>query len=329
MKSSRIESLDWLRATALLMVLSCHWGQSIGWSRFGILGGVANCIFFLLSGLGLGITWRDKGCGKLRMEFFKRRLVRLYGAFFVFLVPYVVLLLTTDFSDLHKILLNFLMLSWFAKLPGAGHLWFVTGIAICYVVMAALPIVDGYAQKRPWTTALAGLITCALGQFFLCLIGITQGYFLMMVLLFAGAFIYGPQLMLFAQNNRPIAFFAVVPLAAVAFLVLWLDNSIDCGGNIYYWMCCCIAVAFTLVFVAFNVRLSIPLLSMISGISYEVYLCHYPLCTQSPLSLVWMKSVNMMVYSVTYLGMAFALGWVIHTSTTQLKKIGRRVPSAR
>lgn len=36
------------------------------------------------------------------------------------------------------LILNFLMLGWIGKLPGLGHLWFVTMIVACYVLFAAL-----------------------------------------------------------------------------------------------------------------------------------------------------------------------------------------------
>ena len=60
----RIVAFDYLRVIAVLMVMACHWMQFHNVTPvFGSsLGAIANCFFFAMSGLALGLGWRRHGC---------------------------------------------------------------------------------------------------------------------------------------------------------------------------------------------------------------------------------------------------------------------------
>lgn len=67
------------------------------------------------------------------------RLYKLAASLWPMLTIALILFLICNIPfSIEAALMNFCFLGWFAKLPGLGHLWFVTMIIICYILFVGL-----------------------------------------------------------------------------------------------------------------------------------------------------------------------------------------------
>ena len=110
----RIDSLQFVRAIACLIVLLTHVLQLSNYKPFGdyfISGGYGVDLFFMLSGFLIYLTTKDGGNSK---EFAVKRLFRIYPlywvVYFAFLF-YTILYLSKNYT-VSLLLQNFLMLPW-------------------------------------------------------------------------------------------------------------------------------------------------------------------------------------------------------------------------
>ena len=136
---------DFARAIAIIGIVLCHFflfggagNNFIPLGRYIAL--VFNVIFFILSALLYGIKWRKKEFTAFKTDsFLFSRLIKLASALYPYLIVifFLFYIFDIDFS-LKDILMNFAFLGWFDKLPGNGHLWFLTMIFMCYVLFCIL-----------------------------------------------------------------------------------------------------------------------------------------------------------------------------------------------
>ena len=310
MGCERIVGFDYIRALAVMLVLLCHSGQSIGWERCGISGGVGNCMFFLLSGFCLGGRWREKGCPVLGLDFLKRRFFRLYLPFAIFLVLYV---LYNGFSGhIIPITMNFLTLSWFFKLPGGGHLWFVSGMVICYAVLVAISIKGQTMRPCAALPIIEILLVCAAMQMGLALIGVKQAYFLSMLAGAMIAFLYGDCMVAFI--GKWSLYFKVIGTMTFIFLLGTLSINYDMINVndmpvVYYWLCMAIAMLLIAVVIAIGFQKLAQPFAFISVVSYETYLAHDPFrfVPHPPFSLD-----NKFIFLFYFIIVTILQGWVLH-----------------
>ena len=151
----RALEFDGIRAAAILFILLCHICFGMGWSATGrFCANTFNTVFFLLSALLLGLNVNKykllRGGGKRYVfQFLSKRVTRLLCSLWPMLIVFAVVFYLTGIEfSLASFAANMLMVGWFSKLPGLGHLWFVTMIMACYVTFAII----GYkpeAFKKP------------------------------------------------------------------------------------------------------------------------------------------------------------------------------------
>lgn len=137
----RLSELDYIRVIAVGLILLCHYleysGLNVGVGRY--LGGVGNAIFFLLSALLYCFKYNidNQNIAYVYFDyknFIKRRGVKFCSSIWPFLMLIIALYLIFGIAfSWFKVGLNFLFLSYFAKMPGISHLWFVTVLMACYV----------------------------------------------------------------------------------------------------------------------------------------------------------------------------------------------------
>jgi peptidoglycan/LPS O-acetylase OafA/YrhL len=133
----RLDSFDELKGLAMLLVILYHAGGVLTWQNF-LHGDVGVDLFVMLSGVGLALSSRVEAPG----AFLKRRLLRIYPAYWVVLTLF--LLLNSHFLQ-HRhsafdIVIHYLGIqAWFGDLYGLGindSFWFVTLIVSLYLVYA-------------------------------------------------------------------------------------------------------------------------------------------------------------------------------------------------
>ena len=304
MRQDRVVALDYIRAIAIILVLLCHWlqGHGITINVGSTLGAVANCMFFVLSGLSLGLSWRKNGCPSCGRGFFVRRLKRIYPAFFMFVIGLSSYLMMTDRIEIYKVVMNLLALSWFAKLPMGGHLWFVTGLLMLYGLI-------GFASRGRMISrvcAVTVIVGCVGFQIALYVMGVTQGYLLMMLMLGCAGFLLADK---FISAFKSINGFVCMTLAISAIFMAVLSACLYGVVSlwIFYWPAGLAAIFLTLSIGAMSLNLRlIPPVRLLADNSYELYLVHYPFSGSLPF--------------VRYVLVSFSVAWVLH------KMVGKLIP---
>lgn len=131
----RLISFDYIRALSIIGIVLCHCCYGIsGMSFFGkFLGSTFNVVFLTLSAFLLGLSWERKSYERYNIQFLFHRIGKLAYTYYPFLlIMFAFLAFTGYHATIKDWIMHFLFLPWFDKLPGFGHLWFITMIVICY-----------------------------------------------------------------------------------------------------------------------------------------------------------------------------------------------------
>lgn len=132
----RIYSFDYIRALSIVGIVLCHCCYGIpGLSLLGkFLGNTFNVLFLILSAFLMGLSWDKKGRCAYKFSFLRHRLGKLAFTYYPFLIIMFAFLVFVGYHIMIKdLMLHLLFLPWFDKLPGFGHLWFITMITFCYI----------------------------------------------------------------------------------------------------------------------------------------------------------------------------------------------------
>lgn len=261
---------DLIRVIALGSIMTCHfcsvYGNVFAEAAHDILAVLGNSLFFVLSGFLLGRKWKAEGSPVYGIGFVFRRVKRLYPPFVVFVTIYVCMLFCKGITvPTWRVLMNMGMLSWFAKLPGAGHLWFVTGMMILYFVFMGVSRFGGGMRDRiaaRWIWIFAAVSVAVAVMHFS---GFRQTYFLVFALGSLIAFLYGDDL---CQGVGTILGLGVIVLSIAALVIL---RNVETLNSVF-------AVTVALAVVACCAKVDVGrcarMVSWLGGISYEMYLVH-------------------------------------------------------
>lgn len=232
-----IKEFDGIRGIAILSIVACHICYGINaMSPLGqYLGGTFNFVFFILSGLLIGLSVnahkQDKNCKLNKFSFLKKRIMRLIPDLWIFLTLFLLVAIFFDIPFTPKqVILNYLMFGWFAKLPYCGHLWFVTMILFCYILFAVLLNIR---EKHLFLVGL--LIFCIGGQVIFSMVYL-PAYMFLILFLSGVTMIYSTDILyLIERINFKVAFLITVPIN-ICYLYL-IDNKLLTIGNLdYYYM---------------------------------------------------------------------------------------------
>lgn len=132
----RISSFDYIRVMSFMGILLCHscfqWQGTEWLGRY--LAFTFNAIFILLSAFLIGLSWEKKEKPSYDKDFISHRVIRLAKSYYPYLIIlFAFLLIIGENIPLHKILTYSLFLAWFDKIPGFGHVWYLTMILFCYI----------------------------------------------------------------------------------------------------------------------------------------------------------------------------------------------------
>lgn len=189
------------------------------------------------------------------------------------LIVFAIVFYLTDIDfSLASFAANMLMLGWFAKLPGLGHLWFVTMIMACYVTFAII----GNNPKLFKKPAIWALLCLPL-DILVAQMGL-PGYFFLILLYCDLAFLYAQEIVKWL-NAVPIWIIIVAAslVNATSYLLIY-NKMIDNGIITNYVTTIGGLVIFALLYRIFKAYRPGKLLCGISSISYELYLIHHPFC---------------------------------------------------
>lgn len=256
----RIAGYDLARVLALAVIMVCHYcgvhGGKFAQVWHDLLGELGNALFFVLSGCCLGMSHERSGWPGYGAAFLKRRALRLYKPFAIFIAIYVTLLyLVGKPPTLTKVALNFAMMPWFAKLEGAGYLWFVTAMFAAYALAIIL-------SRCPRSRLSFAVLTVGATGLSLCfwVVNIGQGYFIALMYGFSVGFLWGA-----GSFSAPLEM-------AVAAVCITLSVFLHGSRNLTPWLSVVAAIA--IIGMCRKSTVDFAVVRWLSGISYEVYLVH-------------------------------------------------------
>lgn len=192
-------------------------------------------------------------------------LLVVLASFCIFGVPF----------SIKSAVLNFFLLGWFGKLPGFGHLWFVTMIVLCYLLFVGLSHVKKPIKKWWLLPAFAMTTFCAYITYRQGL----PGYLFLILLYCGGLFLYGASLLKWtlSVSGRLLTGMTVGANGIVLFLFYkgWLHSG---SLVMYYATALCGILLLMWLYRMFTSHTPGAALVYVSGISYEIYLVHHPFC---------------------------------------------------
>ena len=274
------KEFDGIRGIAILSIVACHICYGINaLSPLGqYLGGTFNIVFFILSGLLIGLsirTRKSQGGGELsRSIFLKRRLMRLIPDLWLFLISFLMAAVFFDITCTPKqIVMNYLMLGWFAKLPYCGHLWFVTMILFCYILFAISLNIE---KKRIFMAGL--LIVCIGGQVIFKIVHL-PAYMSLILFLSETAMIYSTDILKLIGKINAWMILIIMISVNLGYYYLIENNLLAIGNLSYYYMGGISGITMFIVLWKLFRRIAVGrFLTFISALSYQIYLVHHPLC---------------------------------------------------
>ena len=309
-KTQRYVEFDNLRVAALFLILACHFVRSIGFYQLDLpLGAIGNLVFFTMSGWLLGLAWNAKGCPAYGFSFLKRRWLRLAIPLWVFAVPYLIYAyFYRGGVEIMQILLNLTLLNWFARIPGMTPFWFITAIAVFYVIALVISKIAFFKQRNILPAVVLSVVFVSM-QIALTICGIRFGYILIMVLLGSLAFVHAEKLLALTRRvpKKPVL---SVLFFIIAFLMLWYAyyrGWIMNGSPSGYWAACVASILFVVMIFSVLSDKVIPGVSYLSRISYEIYLVHAAL-------LLWFRPIfdSIVLYAIVFLICSIVGGSLIH-----------------
>lgn len=277
MSQYKIPIFDYLRTLAIVGIVFCHfcfnWAETMGIGRF--CASTFNALFIGLSGLLLGLGWHNKGRCVLGFQFLYHRFSKLIKTYYPFLLlMFLFLKFVADYPLQWKdVIMHLLFLPWFDKLPGFGHLWFMTMIAICYVsasLVSRFPSIIMGGVKMAFL-----LIAVYVAHAFLLVHGLS-GQMILYLAFFLLCFYRANYILRWInkQSTKQVIIIGLPVIVAIA--LLFHLGLYDRYRQIGEWLGTVAAtmIAILILKVGHNAK-SNATVSFIAGISFEIYLVHH------------------------------------------------------
>lgn len=256
----------------------------MGLGRF--LACTFNALFLGMSGLLLGLKWKANGGGRLPNNFLIHRLVKLAKTYYPFLLlMFVFYGVFTDYPlTVKDVVMHIAFLPWFDKLHGFGHLWFMTMIVICYVVVYVISRIScAVGKHEPHFTCRGGgrfiLILCVTVLIFplhhLMLSYGLPGQLLLYLWFFILCFYHAVDVVTWMKKvnwvNVILASFIIGCSILIFRAGLYASNRL-----LAEWLGVLGAIAVAMIVLrTCRENYTNKIVSFISGISFEIYLVHH------------------------------------------------------
>lgn len=277
-----------LKGFAILTIVFGHIGYFLSLNQeflfpFSIMMGVGVNLFLFLS--GYGITFSQITKGESAVQFYKRRLFKLFVPFWITLVTLIVssyLFLGKTYSGI------FLIKAFFGLFTQANlytdinsPFWYFTFIVLCYLLFPLL-----FNKKRPWITAvLLYLITWFIVKINPALlsgvIGLYKVHLLAFPLGIIGAWFVHSKYHLLTPLTQIYKKYSLFVYPVLILLVLLfvryfsIHSGIGESANSEQLRSLLVVAGLLLLFVI--KKRESKLLSLFGLYSYEIYLFHWPL----------------------------------------------------
>lgn len=206
----------------------------------------------------------------------KRRVIRLIASLWPMLTVVLALFWIFNISfSIKSFVLNYCLMGWFSKLPGFGHLWFVTMIFLCYFMFAALSHLR--RDVSGWWLLPSFMVStvCAI-----CIqhIGL-PGYLFLILFYCSTLFLHWEKILKWANETSMVFLVGMTILCSVLTLALFYIGALYSGGLcMYYATSLCGVMLLLCLYRLIQGCHPCNFLIYLSAISYEIYLVHHPFC---------------------------------------------------
>lgn len=175
-------NIQLIRVLAMFSIILCHIVQIFNNEYIAMTGQFLNIgvyIFLIISGL----LYSKKNINA--QKFYHDRVLKILIPMYIFMIPvYILQLFNKTFSVNTFIVYTFNLQGIFKRIPGASHLWFLTAIFWCYIILPFLQkIRDNKKNINVFfgLSAIIAIITCYfnrnIGVISICTIAYLIGYF--------------------------------------------------------------------------------------------------------------------------------------------------------
>lgn len=237
-------------------------------------------MFIAMSAFLLGLAWESKSFSMYDTGFFIHRIKRLVVVYYPFLIGMFIFLFFEDYSvSIKDVFMHVAFLPWFDKLPGFGHLWFVTMIVICYAASNLMTRLYPMYKMSDYKRAIfaVGVILVVLLQYIMDSIHF-PGYMILYLFLYLMIFIYAKAIVYRFKSMTLLTLAGGVLLINSISLYLYY-YGIYSNMTISVWLG--ILCATSLFGLLLKMLWTIPenkVITFISTISFEIYLVHHVFC---------------------------------------------------
>lgn len=270
----RLISFDYIRAISIIGIVLCHCCYGLSGLAFvgSFLGTTFNVVFLTLSAFLLGLSWEKRGKKAYGLSFLTHRISKLAYSYYPFLLVMFAFLAFTGFHvTIKDWLMHFLFLPWFDKLPGFGHLWFITMIVICYLGVFFVSRFQIVNKCKMGGVILAVLSQCVLGRFGL------PNYMFLYLFLYVMVFLNAKQILEYVGKLRISTIAIVGGLLIAGVLYLFYANMMNKYTSVWGGMISAISF-FMMSYLIFKNANENKVIGFISSISFEIYLVHHVFC---------------------------------------------------
>lgn len=315
----RLPVFDYIRAIAIIGILTCHflynWNCTSQIGRF--LGCTFNVVFLCISALLIGTAWHEKGQKPCGWAFLQHRLSRLITSYYPFLVcMFLFLSIVVHYPvRIYDIGMHLAFLPWFDKMPGFGHLWFLTMIALCY---GMLTLTSRIKHVR-WQMEATVLLAIAVAHYVLLQHGL-PGQMLSYLAIFLIIHRHAPSIMRFAYQTKASLMTGAATTTTIICTVAFNQGLYENARFVAEWMGIASAVVILLALIRLLSQVSSHrLVDYTARISFEIYLVHHVMAFGPYATTQWFPHPAMALLSlvVATLLLASVLHWCsLKLSTT-------------
>ena len=261
------------------MILLCHYieygGIDVELGRY--LGGAGNSIFFLLSAMLYCFKYNGENVNPHATDcllFAKKRIVKLGSSVWPFLVFVIVLYQIFGFTfSWFNIGLNFLFLSYLAKMPGISHLWFITVLMACYAEFMLLIRFKPRGGWFSWFFLILMVGIMALLEYER-IPGLALGY----MGFFGFVFMNGRELFEMAKNVKFWQVSLIILFNALC-IVLFMNGLFEKSRFISFLLFNICGLSLLVFLLRYVPEICSRGVTFLSGISFEIYIVHFNLCS--------------------------------------------------
>lgn len=269
-------SFDYVRTIATFIIISGHYNlYCCGNNGIGrLLGGGGFFLFFFLSALLFGSKWCRKNKQPFDgVVFMKQRIKRIGSSLWPFLIASLAVfyLLDIDFSIVNAFL-NFVFLGYIGKLPGNGHLWFLTILMVCYAEFLLLSRIK-ISNSVLLLVVLLGLVMYLISE----IIGI-PGHSFLTIGISALIFEKADYLLSLIRSIPKYLFLILLSLTTIIMLLLFDNSMFDNHRLFAYPLMAFCGIVWLITMVGLFPNKKSLVISFLSQISFEMYLVHHTFC---------------------------------------------------